>query len=156
MKFKNSSWLSRLGVWDLSLWRRDQNQTWHHSCWCVSDWANGITIISILCSILFLLLPNSLFAFFPGSSCTFSSGNGCVSPVPFLKSALVWPYESVWVVSCVYIDPGVVLTTHLINFSYCQGFTENLHVCSCAVSTDVPYAGINGKPWALLSSVLLL
>lgn len=41
-----------------------QNQTWHHSCWCGSDWANAIMIISILCSIPFLMLSNTLFAFY--------------------------------------------------------------------------------------------
>lgn len=41
-----------------------QNQTWHHSCWCASDWANAIIMISILSSIPFLMLPNSLFAFY--------------------------------------------------------------------------------------------
>lgn len=124
-----------------------QKQTWHHSCWCASDWANAIIIISILCSISFLMLPNSLFAFyFPITAvhCLHS-----LSSVLFQISASLAVCECVS--SCVYPDSGLVLTTRLINSSHCQDLQE-IHVWFYAVSAVAVYAGsklgklnLNGK-----------
>lgn len=100
-----------------------QNQTWHHSCWCASDWANAIIIIPYYvpsrsrCCLTAFYLP-----FIPQLqlSTVFT-----VCLLSFFKLVLVWLYVGVWVVSCGYPGSGLVLTNHLINSSHCQIYRKS-------------------------------
>lgn len=104
-----------------------QNQTWHHSCCCASDWANAIIIISILCSIPFLMLPNSLFAFY--------SPIKAVHCLHRLSSVLCQISSSLAV--CGWVRSELCISwfwpSCLINSSHCQDLQET-HIWFCAVS----------------------
>lgn len=163
--YSTGKWISRIEASSLGQesgiflceWHA-QNQTWHHSCWCASGWANAIIIISILRSIPFLMLPKSLFAFY--SPITAVHCLHSLSSVLFQISAslAVCGRVSSWV----YPDSGLVLTTHLLNSSLCQDLQE-IRIWFCAVSAIAVYAGIklgklnlNGKRNLKLLSTILL